>query len=427
MTPNPDAPDAPLGAQHPAVSAAARARWLVIGLVFMASALNYVDRQVLALLKPTLTAEFGWTNADFARMGSAFQLATAGALLGVGWFVDRFGVRLAYGLAVFFWSVAGMAHAFAANVQQFVLARVALAAAEAVNTPAAIKAARVYLPVKERSIGIGIVNTAPNIGAIATPLIIPPFALAFGWKAAFIVTGALGFLWILAWWLGTRKVKPVVAEVAGAKREPVNWGALFSDRRSWVIIGAKFLTDAVWVFILFWSPDFFAKQFNLSQGQIGGPTALIFTLAAIGALSSGALTPFLMSRGASLNTARKSSMLFFSCCVLCMPLAMLAPNAWVAAALIGVGLFAHQGFSTNVFGVATEIIPQARVASVIAMGAVAANLSGMAIIEITGWALDNGHGYGPMFVYCGVAYLLATAWVHLMQPRLTLADAQTQG
>jgi ACS family hexuronate transporter-like MFS transporter len=175
---------------------------LLIALIFFATALNYVDRQVLALLKPTLELEFGWSDQDFAHLGSTFQLAAAISLLGVGWFVDRFGVRFAYGFAVAIWSLAGMAHAAAMTVQQFVLARVVLAGAESVNTPAAMKAAAMYLPIRARSMGIGIINTAPNIGAILTPLIIPPFALAFGWKAAFIVTGALGFVWLIFWIMG---------------------------------------------------------------------------------------------------------------------------------------------------------------------------------------------------------------------------------
>ena len=188
------------------VDAEARARRLLIALLFVGTALNYVDRQVLALLKPTLEAEFHWTDQEFAHLGSVFQLSAAFALLAVGWFVDRFGVRLAYGLAVAVWSAAGMAHAAAANVSQFVVARSVLAVAESVNTPAAVKAAATYLPLTQRSFGLGMVNTAPNIGAILTPLLVPPLALAFGWKAAFLVTGALGFVWLALWIGGTRRL-----------------------------------------------------------------------------------------------------------------------------------------------------------------------------------------------------------------------------
>lgn len=401
-----------------------RSQTLLVTLIFFATALNYVDRQVLALLKPTLEAEFHWTDQQFAHLGSTFQLAAAGTLLIVGWIVDRFGVRLAYGAAVAIWSVAGMAHAAASTVQQFVIARIALASAESVNTPAAIKAAAMYLPLRARSLGIGVVNTAPNIGAIVTPLLIPPFALAFGWRAAFIVTGALGFIWLLAWVAGTRHLKPLAtaAVAADAPRVKVDIPALLADRRSWAVIGAKACTDLVWWFVLFWMPDFFNRQFGMGQGELGGPIAVIFTLAAIGALTSGGLFPILLSRGLSVNAARKSSMLFFALVVLLMPLALFVGNPWLAALLIGAGLFAHQGFSTNIFGMATDIIPAARIATVIAFGAVAGNLTGTGIIELSGWSLDHGHGYTPMFLICGGAYLAGLAWIHAMQPRLRLVS-----
>lgn len=398
-----------------------RAQNLLIALIFLATALNYVDRQVLALLKPMLEAEFNWTDQQFAHLGSVFQLAAAAALLGVGWFVDRFGVRFAYGLAVAVWSIAGMAHALAASVQQFVVARAVLATAESVNTPAAMKTAAIYLPIERRSVGIGIINTAPNIGAILTPIIIPPFAVAFGWKAAFIVTGALGLLWLAAWHFNTRSLAP--AEAARAdRRAPVAWRAILSDRRSWTIIGAKALTDLVWWFVLFWTPDFFARKFEMGQQSLGYPIAIIFTLAALGAISSGALFPILLHRGLTINAARKTAMLAFALIVLSMPLALVVQNPWIAAICIGLGLFAHQGFSTNLFGIATEIIPSARIATVIALGAIGGNLTGTGIIEFAGWSLDHGLGYAPLFVICGGAYLVALLYIHLMQPRLVAAE-----
>lgn len=357
-------------------------RYGLIALIFFATALNYVDRQVLALLKPMLESEFGWSDQQFAHLGSSFQISAAVALLGVGWFVDRFGVRFAYGFAVAVWSIAGMGHAIAMTVQQFVAARITLAVAESVNTPAAIKAAATYLPLKERSLGIGLINTAPNIGAIVTPLLIPPFALAFGWKAAFLVTGGLGFLWLAFWIVGTRKLKPVTSSVSSTNPvRGVRWGELLSDRRTWAVIGAKALTDLVWWFMLFWMPDFFARQFGMAQGTLGYPVAFIYVLAAIGAISSGALFPILLSKGLSVNRARKLSMFLFALMILPAPLAIYAGGPWTAALLIGMALFAHQGFSTNIFGMTADIVPTARVASVIALGAIAGNLSGTAMID----------------------------------------------
>lgn len=394
-----------------------RARRLLIALLFFAIALNYVDRQVLALLKPTLESQFGWSDKDYALLGTSFQITAAFSFLFVGWIVDRFGVRRALGWGVGLWSLAGIGHAFAATVGQFVAARVALAAAETVGTPAAVKSAAVYLPLRERSFALGLGNTAPNIGAIITPLLIPPFAIAFGWRAAFIVTGGLGFLWLVFWLTYTRSLVPVDQPAAQTLAKPrVDFRELFSDRRTWAVIGAKFLSDLVWFFLLFWIPDFFARVFLMKQGTLGLPVAIIYSFAAIGALSSGLLFPRLLARGWTVNRARKTSMLFYACMILPMPLALFAPNPWIASIVIGVALFAHQGFSTNVFGMTADVVPVGRVATVIGAGAVAGNLSGAGMIEFAGFSLSSGLGYWPMFAICASAYLLATLWVHVMLP-----------
>ncbi len=400
--------------------AQAGARRLLITLLFVGTALNYVDRQVLALLKPTLEAEFGWTDQEFAHLGSVFQLSAAFALLAVGWFVDRFGVRLAYGIAVAVWSAAGMAHAAAASVSQFVVARSVLAVAESVNTPAAVKAAATYLPLTQRSMGLGLVNTAPNIGAILTPLLIPPLALAFGWKAAFIVTGGLGFVWLAFWVFGTKQLQPVnVAQNAALDGK---WADLLRDRRTWTVVGAKALTDCVWWFVLFWSTDFLVKTFGLSQAEVGVPNAIIFVGAALGAFSCGFLFPALLKRGWTVNRARKTSMFLYAILILPIPLALQAPGPIAAALIIGLALFAHQGFSTNIFGLAADTVPTSRVAGAMALGGVAGNLTGTGIIELTGWCLTNGVGYWPMFAIAAGAYLMALAFIHLMQPDIRAID-----
>jgi ACS family hexuronate transporter-like MFS transporter len=400
-----------------------RLRNLLIVLIFCAAALNYVDRQVLALLKPILQSTFDWDNQDFAHLGSVFQLSAAIALPFVGWFVDRVGVKFGYVLAVGVWSVAGMAHAFATSMQQFVAARAVLAVAESVHTPAAVKSMSQYLPLKQRSLGIGLMNTAPNIGAVLTPLLVPPIALAFGWKAAFIVTGALGFVWIVFWWYGIRHLQPARQEAPAAPgAAPVAWSSLFRDRRTWAFVGAKLLVDQVWWFILFWTPDLFNRVFGMGQGDLGKPIAIIYTMAAVGALSSGLLFPRLLDRGLPMNTARKIPMLIYALLILPIPLALSADSPWTAALIIGLALFAHQGFMTNLFGLAADVVPTAFVATVTALGAVAGNLSGTAMIELAGWSLENGHGYWPMFAICASAYLLALGWIQLVLPRLRLAE-----
>ena len=398
----------------------ARSRNLLIGLLFFGTIINYVDRQVLSLLKPSIEAAYGWGDAEFAHFASMSQLAAAAALVFVGYLIDRFGVRRAYGTAVGLWSMAGIAHAFAATVTQFVAARVALVAAEAINTPAAVKAAALYLPLKKRSMAMGIVNSAPNLGNIIAPLTVIPFAAIFGWQAAFIVTGLIGFVWLAFWIGGTRRLEPV-ASALGEDLRP-SFREAIRDRVTWAIAGAKAITDMFWWFFTFWLPDLFVKVFGLSQKELVGPTALAFTLAAIGALSAGVLFPRLLGRGLTVNRARKTALFTYALIVLPIPLALTADSPWLAAAIIGMALFAHQGFSTNIFGFAADTVSASRVGTVMAMGAIAGNVAGFGIQEATGWLLTNGYGYAPLFYAASVAYLLALAVIHLLVPQIVARD-----
>jgi ACS family hexuronate transporter-like MFS transporter len=383
------------------------------------AALNYLDRQVLALLKPTLETEFSWTEIDYASFVEAFQWATIAALLLAGWLVGRFGVRMVYGAAAVLWSFAGMAHAFASTVSQFVHARFGLAAAEAINTPAAMKSVSTYLPLAERTPSVAVINTAPNIGAILAPLAIPPLALAFGWKSAFIVTGLLVFVWIAFWWIGTARITPQPAAAeALLQKKGADRSAVVKDKRTWTIVGAKFLTDFVWIFMLGWAPDFFKKTYNLTQAEIGWPVVIVYTLAALGALFSGGLFPWLLKRGTDYDRARKFSMFGFASVALIFPFALFAPDPWIAAVLVGIGLFAHQGFSTNVFALAADIFPPTRFGGAIALGAIAAQFSGILIARMTGQVLTGSGSYMPMFVMCGLAYFAGTLWVQFIQPKL---------
>jgi MFS transporter, ACS family, hexuronate transporter len=396
----------------------------LIALLFSVTALNYLDRQVLSLLKPTLQAEFHWNDTQFAWLGTASQIAAIAALFVVGWFVDRFGVRFAFAVAVAVWSLAGMGHAVATTVGGFTVARVILIFAETINTPAAMKAAALYVPLAQRSITIGVVNTASNIGAIAAPLVIPLMAVNFGWHATFLVTGALGFGWIAFWLRGTRNLTPTPTAAASLAQETkTNWAEILTDRRTWAISIAKFLTDAVWWFLLFWTPDLFTKVFKLSQAEIGYPTALVYTMAAFGSLSSGFLFPRLLKSGLSVNRARKTSMLLFACLILPITLALSVQSPWSAAVIIGLALFAHQGFSTNIFGMTTDIIPAARVGKVIAIGAIFGNLGGVLTNMFTGYALDSGLGYWPLFAFASSAYLLALLAIHMLLPMITPNEA----
>ena len=301
-----------------------------------------------------------------------------------------------------------MAHAAAVSVGQFVMARATLALTESVGGPATVKASAQYLPLKERSVGLGIISMAPNIGAVLAPLLVPLLAVTWGWKSAFLITGGLGFLWVIFWFSSTKALAPAQLRPLAVPAQPVAWRELLTDKRTWAIIITKALADMVFWFMLFWIPDLFGKIFHLGQAQIAGPIALTYTFAALGALAAGLLFPALLRGGLSVNAARKLSMLAFAVLILPVPLALKMPNEWLAAAIIGLALFAHNGFVTNIFGLIADVIPLQRVATVMAMSSVAGNLAGMGMIELAGWSLTHGHGYSPMFAISAVAYLAAT-------------------
>ena len=402
---------------------ASRTRWLILALVFAAGIINYADRQIIAVLKPVLEEQFNWSDRDFAHMGSAFQLTAAAAFLGAGWYIDKVGLRIGYPIAVGAWSAAAIAHAFARTVPQFIFVRALLGAAEAVNTPASVKAVATWFPVKERSLALGIMNTATNIGAIITPLSVPIIALAWGWQWAFIIPGLLGFVWVICWFLVKKPVQDAVAAqeaetstTVAPPADKVRWTTLFKDRRTWAIAGAKALTDQVWWFLLFWMPDFFSRVFELNMRQVGPPVAAIYAMAAVGAFTGGLIPSRLMAAGWSVNRARKTTMFVAALLVLPVILVFQVESHWAAVFLVGMALFAHQAFSTNIFAFTADIFPARIVGSAIGIGALAGNLSGMAMLEFTGWVLDTRNVYWPMFAIVSVSYMLAFLWIQLLVP-----------
>ncbi|RMB37458.1 ACS family hexuronate transporter-like MFS transporter [Sphingomonas sp. PP-F2F-G114-C0414] len=391
-----------------------RRRWIIVALVFVAIMLNYVDRQILSLLKPTLEAEFHWSDQDYANMLSAFQVAAAVAFLGTGWFIDRVGLKLGFALGVAVWSLAGMAHAVVSSVGGFIAARVVLGGAESIGTPAAVKSAATYFTQRERSIALGIGNTAPNIGAVITPLVVPALAVAYGWRAAFLAAGALGLVWVVVWF----SVRiPAVAE-SSVRPAPIRWSDLFKRRETAAIAIAKVLSDQVWFFMLAWLPDLFHRMFGLPQGTVGLPVALAYAMAAAGALTGGWLPTRLMARGWSVDRARKGTMLLYALLVLPVTLVLVVDDAWSAALLLGLGLFAHQGFSTNVFALATDIVPARAVGSTIGIAAFCGNMWSIVLIQLAAVSLAAGYGYGPLLGVCSVSYLLALGLVQLIIPTI---------
>jgi len=401
-----------------------RLRWIALILVFGAAMINYIDRQAIALLKPTLEVEFGWSDLDYAHIVSGFQLATAASMLAAGWFVDRLGLRVGYAIGVSAWSLAGIAHALVTSVAGFVGVRIALGVAEAVNTPAAVKTVATWFHGSDRSVALGIMNMAPNIGAVATPLIVPALAITLGWQMAFVTTGALGFVWLVAWLLLPRPVQVAGTHVETEARSPTGIRSLRSiltNRNAWAFAIAKLLTDFVWAFLLFWGPDLFNKRYGLDTAGLALPVATIFVMAAAGSIFGGWLSGRLLRSGRSLDVARKTPMLISAIAALPVPLMLLAPNLWVGVGLLGLTLAAHQCFSANLFGLATDMFPTRMIGVVIGFGATFGNLSGLAMLELTGFVLDGTGSYLPMLLLCAGGYASALLAIVLMVPDIDRA------
>lgn len=407
-----------------------RHRWAICALLFFATTINYVDRQVIGILKPTLTAEFGWSETDYADIVFWFQAAYALGLLLVGRLIDRVGVKWGYALAVAVWSLFGMAHAAAYSIATFAMARFGLGLGEAGNFPAAVRATADWFPKKERAFATGIFNSGSNVGAILTPLLVPIIVidLALGWQGAFLITGALGFGWLVAWWLIYREpegnARVNAAELAHIRSDPVEattpiaWGELLKHRQTWAFALGKFLTDPIWWFFLFWLPDFFGKNYGLDLKTFGPALIAIYLMADVGSIAGGWFSGFLIKRGWSVNAGRKSAMLVCALCVLPVSLAIYAENLGVAVGIIGLAAAAHQGWSANLFTLASDLMPRRAVASVVGLGGMAGAVGGMMMAKYAGYVLENVGSYTPIFLLIGSMYLIALAVIHVLVPRL---------
>lgn len=400
-----------------------RRRWLLFALVLTAGILNYVDRQIIAVLKPMIAGELGWSDDDYGTLAAWFQGAAAVAFLVTGAIVDRIGVKWSNPLGVAAWSVAALLHGVATGFTQFVAVRVALGATEAMGTPNQIKTVATIFPPRLRSTGYGFGNAVGSVGAIVTPLVIPAFAAVWGWRAAFVSAGVAGIVWAGLWLIATRDLPldPIpgdARDVPEATEVAPDYGPILTDRRTWAISIAKVLSDSTWWLLLFWMPDFFHRTFGLSGTQLGPPLAIAYTGAAVGALGFGALSSWLLARGWSVNRTRKSVMLASALLVVPIPLALGADSYPLAVGLLAVALAGHQGFSTSLFALIADVTPHEKVGRVTAFGAFCGNMGGVAISKIAGLVLVAGLGYAPLFAFASVAYLLALGWIQLLLPRV---------
>jgi ACS family hexuronate transporter-like MFS transporter len=403
-------------------------RWVICGLLFFATTINYVDRAVFGVLGETLKSQMHWTATGFGDVNAAFTLAYAIGFLFVGWFIDRVGTRWGFTICLIIWSFAAAGHALARTTFGFMAARFMLGIGESGNFPAAIKTTAEWFPRKERATATGIFNAGSNVGAILAPAVVPYLALNWGWQSAFIITGLCGLIWV-ALWLPlysppTEQPRVSPAELAHIQSDPADppvrfsWGRLIQFRQTWAFAVGKFMTDSIWWFYLFWFPVVMADRFKVDLKNIGLPMISVYLLADVGSIAGGWLSSKLMSRGWSVNAARKTAMLTCAICIVPVVMAPLVNSEWIAVALVGIAAAAHQGFSANLFTLTSDMFPRKAVGSVVGIGGFAGAMGGFLLNLSAGRIRDMFGSYVLVFAIASSAYLIALLVIHLLVPRL---------
>lgn len=417
-------------------------RWTICSLIFFATTINYLDRAVISLLKSDLTKEFHWTETDYSNIVIAFQVAYAIGMLGAGNLIDKIGTKVGYGLFTFLWSIAAMGHALVTSTVGFGVARAALGLSEAGNFPAAIKTVAEWFPKKERAFATGIFNSGANIGAILAPLTVPIIAKNMGWQWAFIITGSIGFIWLILWFYfyeipaKQQRLSKVEfdyihsdkSEFQSPTSEPekISWIKLLNYKQTRAFVLGKFLTDPIWWFYLFWLPAFLKAQYHIEGTDIAMPITLVYTMACFGSVAGGWLPMYLIKKNWLVFKARKTSMLIYALCVLPVVFAQWLGNfnMWFAVIIIGLAASAHAAWSANIYTTVSDMFPKSTVASVTGIGGMAGAVGGILIARLAGKLFDYykalGHietGYYIMFIICGLAYISAWLLMHLLVPK----------
>ncbi len=408
-------------------------RWYICGLLFLATTINYLDRQTIAVLKPHfLQPTLHWSESDYGWIVNSFMAAYAIMMIVSGRLIDRLGTRLGFALAIAWWSVAAMAHALARSALSFGVARFFLGAGEAGNFPASIKAVAEWFPRKERALATGIFNAGTNVGAVLAPPLVIWLALKWSWREAFILTGAVGFVWLIFWlalyrvpahhpWISVEELRHIQSDALaqGSESEAkISWRKILGYRQAWGFISAKFMTDPIWWFYIFWLPSYLKQARDFSAREIEYFAWIPFLAADAGSVAGGWLSGFLIKRGWTVNGARKTAMLI---CAFCMPAgiaAAFAPEAWMALALISVATSAHQGWSANVFTLASDMFPKRDVGSVVGLGGAAGAVGGMIIALTAGYFLQWFHTYVPLFIIASIMHPVAMGLVQLLIPEV---------
>jgi ACS family hexuronate transporter-like MFS transporter len=417
-----------------------RYRWTICALLFFATTINYMDRQVIGLLKPTLKDTFGWSDTTFGTINGIFQFFYASGLLIFGAIIDRVGTKIGYAISIIGWSLSAMGHALAGSTFGFTIARSALGLSEAGNFPSAIKATAEWFPKKERALATGIFNSGANIGAVVAPIMVPLILASYGWQMAFIATGALGFVWLIFWWtmyeIPSRKKKLSKTEydhihsddkdeapVTGTR---IPWGKLLSVRQTWAFVFGKFLTDPVWWFYLFWLTGYFHDVFHQDITKVSWPLVIIYSSTTVGSIGGGYFSGYLIGKGWPVYKARKTVMFIFALCVVPVVFVGYLKDMWMITALISLAAAAHQAWSANIFTTASDMFPKKAVSSITGIGGMAGSVGGIIFQPSVGMLLDyfTKHdnktvGYTIIFLICGSAYLLAWLIMHLFAPKQT--------
>jgi ACS family hexuronate transporter-like MFS transporter len=414
-------------------------RWVIVLLLFFATTINYLDRQVIGLLKDNLSQEFNWSETDYSNIVMAFSAAYALGYLLFGRIIDFVGTKLGYSISVVLWSVAAMAHAWARSTGGFVVARTALGLSEGGNFPAAIKAVSEWFPKKERAFATGLFNSGTNVAAMAGPPLIAWIYTSYGWEQAFLWTGAIGFLWLIFWHIfydipskrkHLRKTEfdyihsdaPDRAENDGTK---IGWFKILSVRQTWSFVFGKMLTDPVWWFYLFWIPSYFNTTYGLDLKSSAIHISTVYVVASFGSILGGFLSGYFMKRGWPVYRARKTAMFIFALCVLPVIFVQYTTDIWTAVGLISLGAAAHQAWSATIFTTASDMFPKRAVSSVVGVGGMAGSVGGILFPLFVGWLLDyygalgdKTAGYNIIFILCGSAYLIAWILMHLLTPKM---------
>jgi len=397
-------------------------RWRICALLFFATTINYVDRQVLGVLAPYLQPIIGWNEIQYGYIVTSFQAAYAVGLLIAGGVIDRLGTRIGYAISISIWSLAAMGHALVQSVFGFAIARFALGLGEAGNFPAAIKTVAEWFPRKERALATGIFNSGSNVGAIVAPLVVPWITLRLGWHWAFVFTGFLSAAWLITWLAIYRPERAPLQDDAEESAIRIPWAHLLVYRQTWAFLLGKFITDPVLWFMIFWLPKFLNSEYGLTLTDVGPPLVVIYVMADCGSIAGGWVSSALIKRGWSPNRARKSAMLICACLVVPILFAAKARHLWVAVALIGLAAAAHQGWSVNLFTLVSDMFPQRAVGSVVGIGGFGGAVAGMMVATFTGFLLQFTGSYVPLFVMASSAYLLALLVIQVLVPKLEPAE-----